>query len=403
VIWDSVLKALGSVLSFFYEVIPSYGVAIILLTVLVRLLLLPLTIRQTRSMQAMQSLQPKVKELQRKYKGNRQKLQEETMKLYKEHQVNPLGGCLPLVLQLPVFFALFAVLRTPVQAVATAEEFAANSLPKESVCLTSPEARAEGPSPDLIVCDTGNESRTFAVSEWLNKDTGASIESELPYMRFCEPVEADPQAGLPEDGFLCSSALGAQHVPRESQLFGAIVEDRATFLGMHLSCSPTQAASEENVRLCAGPGTAAGVVPAIPYFIMVALMVGTTYYQQRQMQKASAGPAQQQQQLMGRIMPVFLGFISINISAGVLVYWVTTNAWQIGQQYLMLRRRSQAEALPAKGSTKDSSPPKGSGPAKGSDKTGETPKPSKAVEGDGSKAKGSGGRRAGSRRKRRKR
>ncbi|HEX5948016.1 MAG TPA: membrane protein insertase YidC, partial [Actinomycetota bacterium] len=101
-IWDSLLKGLGSILSFFYEVIPNYGVAIILLTILVRIVMIPLTIKQTRSMQEMQRIQPKVKELQRKYKGNRQKMNEELMKLYKEHQVNPLGGCLPLLLQLPV-------------------------------------------------------------------------------------------------------------------------------------------------------------------------------------------------------------------------------------------------------------------------------------------------------------
>jgi hypothetical protein len=104
--------------------------------------------------------------------------------------------------------------------------------------------------------------------------------------------------------------------PFHRELFDAIVEDRATFLGMHLSCSPTQASSEEGVRLCAGPGTAGGVVPAIPYYLMVALMVGSTWYQQRQMQRASAGPGAQQAQLMARIMPVFLGVISISISAG---------------------------------------------------------------------------------------
>src|ERR687896_1155496 len=116
------LQGLGVLLSFLYDLVRSYGLAIIFLTVLVRVVLLPLTIRQTRSMQAMQKLQPKVKELQRKYKGNRQKLNEEMMKLYREHQVNPLGGCLPLVLQLPVFFALFWVLTRAFPAAAVIPE-----------------------------------------------------------------------------------------------------------------------------------------------------------------------------------------------------------------------------------------------------------------------------------------
>jgi membrane protein insertase Oxa1/YidC/SpoIIIJ len=77
---------------------------------------------------------------------------------------------------------------------------------------------------------------------------------------------------------------------------------------------------------------------------MVALMVGTTFYQQKQMQKASSGPQAQQMRIMTTIMPVFLGFISFQIAAGVLVYWVTTNAWQIVQQYVMLRQRQEVPA-----------------------------------------------------------
>ena len=383
-IWDSLLKGLGSILSFFYEVIPSYGVAIILLTILVRIVLIPLTIRQTRSMQAMQQIQPKVKELQRKYKGNRQKMNEELMKLYKEHQVNPLGGCLPLLLQLPVFFALFSVLNTPVQAAAIpGEEFSASAIGEGASCLTSSEPSADGPSPTEIVCQVGDEERRFEVAGWANKDTGADIAEPLPFMRFCQPAESDPGAGREEDGFLCRSPPGAEHVPREGGLFEAIVEDRATFLGIHLSCSPTQASSEENVRECAGPGTSAGVLPAIPYYALVALMVGSTWYQQRQMQRVSAGPSAQQAQLMARIMPVFLGVISISISAGVLVYWVTTNLWQIGQQQVMLRGRLQESTEAPKG------------------KSGKTPQSGKPAEtrtsGDRTK------RNAGSRKKRRKR
>lgn len=383
--WDSLLKGLGSILSFFYEAIPNYGVAIILLTILVRIVLIPLTIKQTRSMQEMQRIQPKVKELQRKYKGNRQKMNEELMKLYKDHQVNPLGGCLPLLLQLPVFFALFSVLNTPVRAAALpAEEFSASSLPDSAVCLTSAEPSAEGPSPMEIVCEVGDEERRFEVSGWANKDTGVAITEPLPFMRFCQPAEADPEAGREEDAFLCNSPPGAEHVAREGELFEAIVEDRATFLGMHLSCSPTQASSEENVRQCAGPGTEAGVIPAIPYYLLVALMVGSTWYQQRQMQRASAGPGAQQAQLMARIMPVFLGVISISISAGVLVYWVTTNLWQIGQQQVMLRgRTAEPTAAPKGPSTKS-----GKGPSKSAE----------------AKERGNGSKRdAGSRKKRRKR
>jgi YidC/Oxa1 family membrane protein insertase len=112
--WQGLLDGLGSVIAFFYGLIPNYGVTIILFTLAIRVVLLPLGIKQIRSMQSMQAIQPKVKALQQKYKGNRQKLNEEMMALYKEHGVNPLSGCLPMLAQFPVLIALYAVLRFPV-------------------------------------------------------------------------------------------------------------------------------------------------------------------------------------------------------------------------------------------------------------------------------------------------
>jgi YidC/Oxa1 family membrane protein insertase len=245
-------------------------------------------------MQQMQKIQPRVKELQRKYKGNRQKLNEELMKLYKEHQVNPLGGCLPLLLQLPVFFALYQVL---------------------------------------------------------------------------------------------TSGGGTQHLP-DGALKASIVEGSERFLGMNLACSPGTAGgglvqiAGQAAEISCGTGTGA----RIPYFIMIALMVGTTFYQQKQMQKASSGPQAQQMRIMTTIMPVFLGFISFQIAAGVLVYWVTTNTWQIVQQHVMLRGREGASAP-----VKDGKAPDGKVESPPSAKT--TP----------NKGNQQGSRNAGSRKKRRKR
>ena len=82
-----------------------------MLTVVVRLAILPLTFKQVRSMQAMQRLQPEMKKLQERYKDDRQRMNQEMMKLYQEHKVNPLGSCLPLLLQLPFFLSLFYLQR----------------------------------------------------------------------------------------------------------------------------------------------------------------------------------------------------------------------------------------------------------------------------------------------------
>ena len=91
---------------------PSYGIAIIMLTIIIKLVLSPLTAKQIRSMEGMQLLQPKIKELQKKYKGNQKKMQEEMSKLYREMGVNPLSGCLPILIQMPFLVSIFYALRS---------------------------------------------------------------------------------------------------------------------------------------------------------------------------------------------------------------------------------------------------------------------------------------------------
>jgi YidC/Oxa1 family membrane protein insertase len=104
------MSLLGSLLQFFYDLIPDYAAAITLLTLTVMVVLLPLTIKGTRSMLAMQRLGPDIRKLQERHKNDRQKLNEEMMALYRDNKINPLGGCLPLLLQLPVFFILYNVI-----------------------------------------------------------------------------------------------------------------------------------------------------------------------------------------------------------------------------------------------------------------------------------------------------
>ena len=94
-VWQSLLDAVGALVAAIYDLIGNYGVTIVALTVVIRVVLLPLGIRQIRSMQSMQIIQPEIKKLQTKYKGDRVKLNEATMRLYKEHGVNPFSGCWP--------------------------------------------------------------------------------------------------------------------------------------------------------------------------------------------------------------------------------------------------------------------------------------------------------------------
>mgnify|MGYP002520855794 CR=1 FL=1 len=110
-----VCKILLPILNFFHALIPNYGVAIILLTLLVRLVFWPLTHKSTVAMRKMSAIQPKIKALQQQFKDQPQKLQQETFKLYREHQVNPFSSCLPMLVQIPIFIALFVVLRSAIE------------------------------------------------------------------------------------------------------------------------------------------------------------------------------------------------------------------------------------------------------------------------------------------------
>jgi YidC/Oxa1 family membrane protein insertase len=112
-IFQPIYDLLGRIMAFFYGIIPNYAIAIALLTVVIMAVLTPFTIKSTKSMAAMQKLQPELKKLQQKYKGaeNRTLLNEEMMKLYKEEGVNPLGGCLPMLLQTPFLIMLYGVIK----------------------------------------------------------------------------------------------------------------------------------------------------------------------------------------------------------------------------------------------------------------------------------------------------
>lgn len=111
-IWDGLAKLMEFVLRFFYQLTGNYGISIILLTVVIRLALYPVIHKQNLSARAMQELQPEIKKLQEKYGKDPQRLNQEIMKLYRERGVSPLGGCLPLLIQLPFLFVLYRVLVT---------------------------------------------------------------------------------------------------------------------------------------------------------------------------------------------------------------------------------------------------------------------------------------------------
>lgn len=110
---NALARPLGALLKLIFDLTNNYGLSIILFTVVVKLLTVPLTLKQTKSMKELQEIQPKLKKLQEKYKNDKEQLNIKTMELYKEHNISPFGGCLPLLIQFPIIIGLFAALREP--------------------------------------------------------------------------------------------------------------------------------------------------------------------------------------------------------------------------------------------------------------------------------------------------
>ncbi len=112
-----IYKAFGFMLNLIYGIVENYGLSIILLTLFIKIIVLPLTLKQQKSMTKMQRMQPKLKEIQEKYKDDKDRSAQETMKLYKEYGVSPMGGCLPLLIQFPILIAFYQVIQKPMQYV----------------------------------------------------------------------------------------------------------------------------------------------------------------------------------------------------------------------------------------------------------------------------------------------
>ncbi len=298
--WQWLLDGLGWVLAWIYDLVPNYGVTIVLLTVVIRVVLLPLGIKQVRSMQHMQIVQPKIKQIQQKYKGNKQRQQEEIMKLYKEYGVNPFSGCWPVLLQFPILIAMYSVLRWPQQPI---------HVP-------------------------------------LDSELYASISEQIPSQFEGEPIT--------------QAQINAMDLPGPSS--------GTSFLGMNLLCSATHAGNEGKLSAPSSSGgtltypvdCGTGVVDRIPYYVFAALMFATTFYQQRQMQKAQPpGASSSQQQALLKVMPIMFGVFGIFFPAGLVLYWTTSNAWQIGQQYFMLKSRPTAEQMAERARAKPATAKKG--------------------------------------------
>jgi YidC/Oxa1 family membrane protein insertase len=242
-LFDALKELLGSVLNFFFDLLSpplsdgvGLGLSIVMLTIAINVLVFPLTLKQTRATRAFTEIQPKIKKIQAEFKDDPQEMQRRLLEAQREAGATP-GGCLlPLLVQMPIWFALFQLLRTPLD-----------------------------------------------------------------------------------------------YIPEGSGLAAAVADTSATFLGMHLVESPAMAWA----------ATAAnGLLYAVPYLLIIAFMVATQYIQQWHSTYGQTRPDQKgagAQQAITKIMPLFIGLISWNFPAGLVVYWTTSNLFRLGQQVLIFK------------------------------------------------------------------
>jgi YidC/Oxa1 family membrane protein insertase len=300
--FDFLFTAFGTVLAMLYELRQSYAFMIIGLTLIVMVAVTPLTLKATRSMLMMQQLQPELKKLQSKYKDDRQQLNEEMLKFYRENNINPVGGCLPLLVQTPIFLVLYSVLRG----------------------LT------------LRVPTMGSNVGNVAAQHL----TDVSVIANPPHV--VHPF--DPMY-LPTEGAY-NTLYNTLHGSTEMMS-----------LGLDLSRSLSEVF-----------GTS--VVEAIPYMILIALVAVTSIVQQRQIQARSSGASiNPQQQAIMKIMPIFLPIFSIALPAGLVLYFVVSNTYRVGQQWFISRniygKGEHGSSGGAKGGGTESDAPAGGGGLRG--------------------------------------
>ncbi|MEN3314439.1 MAG: YidC/Oxa1 family rane protein insertase [Acidimicrobiaceae bacterium] len=339
-ILDPLYTALGTVLAWFYDVIPSYGVAIILLTLAVRLLTFPLTAKQARSQQQLQKLQPELKRLQAKYKGDKQKLNEEMMKFYKENHVNPFGGCLPLFIQFPVLIVLYRLIlgltRTFIVGFAIVVGAAvavggAPAGPLEGVTVQNGHVSSGSVSKGVVTRGNLDEAQAVVNGKVVGTVTGAKIVNGK--IASAKVMNGNVLVGTMTDLTVTGGQVAGspKNVPESSSLFAALKASggKMESWGMDLAKRASDTSGSEQV----------------PFVILVILVGATGFYQQRQLTgRLPKESANSQMAVMGKVFPLIFVFISWTIPAGVVVYFLVSNIWQIGQQAFMFRNQPKPDA-----------------------------------------------------------
>lgn len=301
-LFEIIAIPLGFIIRLIYMIVKNYGLSIILFTLVIKLIVFPLTFKSQKAMKKQQKIQPVLMELQKKYANDKEKLQREMMKLYKDNNVSMMGGCLPLLIQMPILIGLYRVIQSPIT----------------HILGVNPKA------PETIA-KVGEIIQRMSV-EWPN--TFSKYASYLP------DKLADLQNLLLKNEQIrlstWSTLLNGSGDPWSINF---------NFLGLDLAEIPSRAFSYIG-QLFNGNFANLSIVLLL---LIPALAILTTWLSMKQSQKmsgqtgqeASENPANSMSKTMNIMMPIMTGFFSFTLPSGLGIYWIVSNVFQMAQQYFL--------------------------------------------------------------------
>lgn len=272
---DFIAKPMGMFLNFIYNTMAfeNYGLSIIIFTLFIKMVLLPLTIKQYKSTARMQEVQPMIQEIQKRYKNDKEKLNQEMMKVYQEHKVNPAGGCFPVLLQMPILFSLYYVISKPLYYM----------VGKTPEVITKLFEAIPGDFPKIM----GNQDITIINYFKTHSDKLTAVADLLK----------------PEELL------------------------NMNFLGLNLGIQPTFDSGKIAIL-----GAQFFGLLLIPILAGLTTFLSTKISMAATQQNTENQTANSMTNSMTMIMPFMTAFFAFNVPAGLGLYWITSNILQVLQQ-----------------------------------------------------------------------
>lgn len=342
------IEALKTLASF----VGNYGVAIILLTLVVRLFMWPLNVSQQRSMRMMQTLQPKLKAIQDRYKSNPQVMQQKMMEFYKEHKFNPMGGCLPLLIQMPIFILLYSALMSPqfIQIAGDSQFLFVKSL---ATTLRATAGISNDGTMGTSKYDTfilGKTARVYLPTETLDN------------VKITKPNKALEIQGDLNPGENIDFKVSLDNLDLKFSQLDQIQK-------AEMAITDVNSKETETVTFERKDGLLVASVPSVEVkhafhfdVLFLILLFGLTMWLSQKLMmsmnntQANSDPTQAAiQKSMGTFMPIMIlaTFVIIPIPAGVLLYLITSNVVQV-LQTVIVNKQMDAEDAAKKVKAKDS-------------------------------------------------